>query len=640
MRRRRAKIIETPEERRADATLKPPPISMPGGASSLNAHTPVGMAGGSVPGGIEAQLDVLEESGLIRLAQTRPELQYIFRHALLQDAAYQALMKSDRRAQHRSVGDVLERLYPERLDELAPVLALHFDEAGADERALKYYARAGDFAMRRYANAEAVAHYTHALEVAGRTGTAHATPLLHFFNQRGRALELSGQYEQALANYREMEARARERGDRALELAALMARATIRSTPSAVHDPLRARALSEQALVIARELGDRQAESKILWNLMLLNQFTGHMRDAMTYGEQSLTIARELDLREQLAYTLNDIVRAYLGVGKFARARLVLDEAREIWRELGNLPMLSDNLGRSARIFFAVGDYERAIAAADEARRLSESIGNLWGQAFCRMFVGMVYFERGDMATAIETMLECIHVAGEAGLVMALVVTRADLAWIYGTLGAIDAGLEMGRLARATAEQRLPVFRPWALSSLARLQVMQGDLAAAETSVTEAYIGLDMDDLSTHGGVLVPIADAELALAKHNYARVISVMDELIDRIHKVGMRSFLSDALYLKGQALLAQGQTQAARRVLGEARVEAESIGSKRMLWQILAALSDIEADPSDHAEAQRLRAQARELIAYISGHIPTKELTDSFLQRPLVRAIMDVP
>lgn len=591
-------------------------------------------------GGIEAHLDALETSGLIRLAQTQPDLEYLFHHALLQDAAYNSLVKSDRRAQHRSVGDALERLYPDRLDELAPVLALHFGEAGDGERALKYYTRAGDLALRRYANAEAVAHYSRALEVAMHAGAARALPRLHLFNHRGRALELGGQFEQALANYREMETQAREFDDRVLELAALMARATIHSMPSAVHDPLRGKALSEQALALARELGDRQAESKILWNLMLLSQFTGHMRDAVIYGEQSLMIARELDLREQLAFTLNDIVRAYSGVGQFARARLVLDEARDIWRALDNLPMLTDNLGRSARILFAVGEYERAIVAADEARRLSESIGNLWGQAFCRMFVGIVYFERGELTTAITMMTECIQVAAQAGLMMALVGTRADLAWIYGSLGATADGIEMARVAQVIAEQRLPVFRPWALGSLARIQVMHGDLASAGASVAEAYISLDLADLSTHGAVHVPMADAELALAKHDYAHVIGLMDDLTARLRKVGMRSFLPDALYLKGQALFAQEQFEAAGRILSEARAEAESLGSRRMLWQILALLRAIEAGRGRHAGARRLCAQARELIAYIADHMPKPELTASFMERPLVRAIMDVP
>ena len=595
---------------------------------------------GRVPSEIDARLNALEASGLIRQAQALPDLQYLFRHALLQDAAYRSLVRDDRRAQHSLVGQVLERLYPERLEEFAAMLALHFDEAGEEERALKYYTQAGDFALRRYANAEAISHYTCALDILRRSPGLRAAPVSQLYTRRGRAFELSGQFEQALANYTAMEAYALDRDDRVLMLAALTARATIHSTPSAVHNPALARTLSGQALDLARELGDRQAQARNLWNLMILAQFSGHMRDAVTFGEESLSIARELDLPEQLAYTLNDIVRAYLGVGRFARAWEALDEARPIWRALGNQPMLTDNLGRSARIYCAVGEYERAIAAADEARRLSESIGNLWGQAFCRMFVGMVHSERGDMTTAIETMTECIRIAGQAGLVMALVGTRADLAWLYGTLGAQETGMAMARAALTTAEQRLPVFRPWAVASLARLQVMRGDLEAARASVLDAYSGLELEDFSTPGAALAPLSDAELAIASHDYARAASLMGDLSARLRKIGMRSYLSDAEYLKGRALWLLGQADDATRALREARAEAESVGSRRMLWQILAALSEIEEAQGRHLEAMQLRAQARGVLSYIAAHIPTPEQRDSFVRQPAVRASLDAP
>ena len=70
-------------------------------------------------------------------------------------------------------------------------------------------------------------------------------------------------------------------------------------------------------MILARELGDHAAESKALWNLLLLEYYEGQNRDqAIGYGEQSLAIAREHNLEEQLAYTLNDIARAYFVVGK------------------------------------------------------------------------------------------------------------------------------------------------------------------------------------------------------------------------------------------------------------------------------------------------------------------------------------
>ncbi len=69
------------------------------------------------------QVDLLEAKGLIRLASIRPELEYLFRHGLVQDAAYASLLKQERRELHGRVGAALEELYPERAGELALVLA-------------------------------------------------------------------------------------------------------------------------------------------------------------------------------------------------------------------------------------------------------------------------------------------------------------------------------------------------------------------------------------------------------------------------------------------------------------------------------------------------------------------------------------
>jgi len=390
---------------------------------------------------------------------------------------------------------------------------------------------------------------------------------------------------------------------------------------------------------LARELKDRRAEARILWNLMLLHSFTGQTRSALDYGEQALAIARELGLREELAYILNDIFRSYIAGGWYDRAWVAVDEARGLWRELGNQTMLADNLSRSARVLFAMGDYERALTMAEEARHIGQAIGNLWGQSFCRMFVGYIYLERGELSRAIETMETCIRLGEQAGFMMTQVGTRADLAWIYGTLGDIQHGLELGRLARTQAEQRLPGFKAWTLACLARLHVMDGDLVTAETVLQEGYQCLNREDFTTHGPVELPLAEAELALARHDYPRAVAVMDELLARLRQIGMRPFLAEALYLKGQALLAQGKIAEARAILIEARTEAEALGSRRMSWRIFTALSRIEAEHGHPAEARQLNQQARDTIEYIAAHIGSFELRTSFLNRPEVHAALSL-
>jgi len=121
---------------------------------------------------LNTNLAALEASGLIHLAQVQPEIEYLFRHALMQEAAYTSLLKADRRILHRVVGEALERAYPDRLDELAPILGRHFAEAGEGEKAVKYLLRAGDRASEVYAYQEAIDAYEQAMPFLKAQGTA------------------------------------------------------------------------------------------------------------------------------------------------------------------------------------------------------------------------------------------------------------------------------------------------------------------------------------------------------------------------------------------------------------------------------------------------------------------------------------
>src|SRR3990172_6097395 len=224
-------------------------------------------------------LGILETAGLIRVAAAQPELECAFRHALIQDAAYASLVKHDRQRLHLAVGEALERSYPDRLTsrDLAPLLAQHFDQAGDETRALRYFTLAGDAAARVYANAEAAHHYSRALALARHAAYVDGQTLHHLFFSLGRALELSAQDARALDTYADAEAVARERSNQAMELAAMIARATIYLKPVSVRDPDKGRTLSERTLAMARELGDRELETKSLWNLMQFYKWTGRM---------------------------------------------------------------------------------------------------------------------------------------------------------------------------------------------------------------------------------------------------------------------------------------------------------------------------------------------------------------------------
>ena len=74
-----------------------------------------------------------------------PELEYLFRHALVQDAAYGSLLKQERRGLHRAVADALEQLYPERRSELAAMLAYHLERPARPNEAIAISSRPGSY---------------------------------------------------------------------------------------------------------------------------------------------------------------------------------------------------------------------------------------------------------------------------------------------------------------------------------------------------------------------------------------------------------------------------------------------------------------------------------------------------------------
>jgi oligopeptide transport system substrate-binding protein len=119
---------------------------------------------------LQTQLVQLETSDLIRQAQDLSELEYLFRHALIQEAAYSSLLRADRRALHRAVGEALEQFYPERLEEFAAVLGWHFAEAGDYKKAVAYLLQAGDRARTLHAFQEAIQAYLQALTLLKAQG--------------------------------------------------------------------------------------------------------------------------------------------------------------------------------------------------------------------------------------------------------------------------------------------------------------------------------------------------------------------------------------------------------------------------------------------------------------------------------------
>ncbi|HLF37893.1 MAG TPA: adenylate/guanylate cyclase domain-containing protein [Anaerolineales bacterium] len=581
---------------------------------------------------LDGRLSDLQRSELIREAARDPELEYAFRHALTQEAAYGSILRKERRLYHLRVGDALERLFPDRLSDLAPLLAHHFFEA-ADERALKYAVLAGDQAFRMYAIESAIQHYRRALDLELRSPTEDTQLLRRLYTQLGRSYELIDRFDAALELYQQMRATGHERSDGEMELSSLMESAKIFSTPNQLFNADRGRAASDEAVQLARQIDNHQAEARILWNRMNSENYLGEMSSALEFGKRSLAIAEEFNLKDQLAFTLNDLTLSLLTLGQVDRAQEVNQRARALWKELGNLPMLADNYSTWSFGALWLGEFEQAVVEAEEAYRITKSIDNTWGQATSRLWIGLAYLEQGRFEAALEVQRDGLRLALEAEVPPAVMFMGAFLGMSYGVIGSLPDGFAALKEALQVDPTQFLSFACMPRSVLARLHLWNGDIPQARLAMQSSYEGFKPVG-SMHAADQVLITDAEIELAAGDSSKAIERIDQMLSLARAAGRRLYLPEALLLRGRALLAQSALTQAGENLQEAHQWADQLGSRRVLWQILLEQSRLAAKSGDPDRAEQLRAAAGQAVIQLTASISNPDLRRSFAALPDAR------
>jgi class 3 adenylate cyclase/tetratricopeptide (TPR) repeat protein len=582
---------------------------------------------------LDREISALQRSELIQEERRLPELEYSFRHDLTRDAAYNSILLRARKNFHQRVGDTVEELFSDRLEEQAHLLAYHFFEAEEDERALKYSLIAADSAVRLHAHQEASAHYAKAVDLLDRVDSDNSQRTTTYIAQ-GRTFELTGDYEDALACYKKLRETGISLGDRSMELAAVVAQATVLAIPMLTSDPDLCREISNSGLSLARELGEHAAESKVLWNLMLVEFYEGKDREAAVgYGEASLAIASEHGLEEQLALTLNDLAKAYFTVDKGDLAWAAISESDDILRKRGNLPMLVDSLITSAGGHFFHGDFLEAMASAEECAEVSMSGGNVRVQAISLYVLGAIYMELGDIGKAMNALEEGNPMLEKMGWHPPL-TPRLRLALFCAMAGDTEGALSMANEALESGEPR-----PFAWAAKAQAHLSAGEYGQAQESITEGC-KLFEDGISdpTAGYSVFQIIEGAVALANGRYDDALDLADRTIGVLNEIGQRVSMPDMLRCRGEALSGLGRLEEAQTALDQALVEAESQGSKRALCHIFPALAELAGRRSDGDQAKESLQRAREMVSYMADQTGSEEMRAMFLNSAKIKSLME--
>jgi class 3 adenylate cyclase/tetratricopeptide (TPR) repeat protein len=441
----------------------------------------------------------------------------VFRHALIQDTAYQSLLSRRRRYYHEAIAKALIEGYPDLVVTQPELIAQHYVKAQKIELAFPYWMKAGERALGRSANYEAVDHFQNALAMAeDLPGPARQKEVLEATLKLGEALTAAGRVSDSVAKYRLTAQLAREAGD---------TKAFIRSTLGFdAAQFLSAKPLAESLPLLTEAMGkidsnDQKSRCQLLSRLARAHSLVGDAKNSAKCHKEGVNLARRLGDKNSLfelsvLYFLTPITVKSLTESNDRTARV--DEIKRLSADIND----DDARGRALTIDVYVstelGDRaraNRAVEGLEELGTLRQRLNVLWLAGMARAMMAIL----DGRFTAAEALAEealslgrrthGVEVEGVYGMQMftirreqsrlsevAPVVKHLieenpdETTWLPGfALIAADLGYRdaaqrrLSEMARTGFAMPLDAKRSASLSFISEVAVSLGDREAAQT---------------------------------------------------------------------------------------------------------------------------------------------------------------
>ena len=418
---------------------------------------------------LQAALERLAEADILLVEGLPPDSDYRFKHALIQDAAYENLLKSRRQVLHRRVGEVLRDNFAATASAEPEVLAHHFSQAGLTEAAIKWWGKAGQRSLERSALAEAATQLTRALD---QITSLPATPALR-----------------------------REQIKIQVALITPIIHIKGYAAPETKAAAERARLLIEQAEALGEPIEDPLLLFSVLYGFWVAN-YVAFNGDAMRgFAAQFLALAEKQGATVPLMIGHRLMGTSFLVTGGIAEARAHLDQAMSPY-DLAEHRLLATRFGQDHGVsvlsfrslaLWLLGYPEAALADSDQALRDAREIG----QAATLMFALAItsfyaHVPCGNYAIANARIDEVVALADEKGALFWKAIGMSHRGCVLALTGkasdavqVITSGITASRSTGAT------VWMPFYLSCLARAHADLGKFDDAWRCIGEATTAME-----------------------------------------------------------------------------------------------------------------------------------------------------
>jgi len=521
--------------------------------------------------GLKNYLTQLAGVELIYEESALPELEYLFRHILVQEVAYQTLLSRRRRVYHGRIALCLEEIYRDRLHEHYELIAHHFVRSDKWEKALEYCWKAAEKSRLLYANEAAIVFYTDRLSLLGDADDSDETlrNRVETLLARGRVLKLTGTTERAAEDF----ALARE---------------------------------------IAGKLEDPKWVAETEFAQAELSRFRGNHDEAGGLFQDALERFQSLGLCEGVNKAKRGLAAICWNRGDYASARDLLLDILGAEETRCGLWDYADNWNTLGLVQWNLGEYPKAAESLEKALEYREELQDKKGLIAGLINLGIVYERMGLLRRCAECHLQALEYSKEIEYLQGEVASRINLGQLYVIQGiypsAQDHYMKALDMAMRSGDTHAEAM---VLGNIGQAWCAQSRLPEAERWLHQALeyaerIG-DHDALMNAGRGL-----AEVELAKEDWAAARERLIALLDAARKQSHGDIIGPCHRLLARAHRGLGDLESARKELGEA-LEAARAASHRVeeMWiHYETALVDRAAGGNPEPAMARIRELAEEL------------------------------
>ena len=408
---------------------------------------------------LQAALARLTEAGLLFCRGVSPHASYLFKHALVQDAAYGTLLRIRRQELHARVAALLEKHFADLVERQPELLAHHLTAAGDTNRAVAQWLKAGQYAAARLAHVEAIAHLERSLALLRALPETHAR----------EALELD------------------------VQLALGVSYITVKGMSA-----LAVRELYDRARKLAEGQGDQKKLFQSLYGLWQGNSGSGRILSARPLSQRLLQLtAGGADSGLRLQAHHSAWTTLFLG-GSPAEARkhteagwrlYDLEEHRSHRHLYGGHDPGVCALQTGAQLEWLLGYPDRALARIAEAQALGERIAHPFSMEIAVTYAAMIHLNRGEPELASGRLAAAEALAAEQRVSFIM-----EPLFLQGAVlveqGAVSEAIAVIRQGLASEKPVAAIWKSYALCFIAQAFAQEGDYHEAHAALRQAFDGI------------------------------------------------------------------------------------------------------------------------------------------------------